>query len=143
MAIGPLNVIIRPDALAGDTRRLGRGDRHGGLGFFRISGGLVLAVQFALHRALRPLEQVMAALDITGKGRFDTRLPVFEVPGGPPSRAFNGMADRLAHTVDENVCLEAEREVARRAVVVGKPIGKRLPASSMTNWRRGSLRSVR
>lgn len=114
VAIGPLNVIIRPDA---SRAILDAWDEVTGMvgwafGFLAV---LFLAVQFALHRALRPLEQVMAALDITGKGRFDTRLPVFEVPElGRLSRAFNGMADRLAHAVDENVCLEAEREVARR-----------------------------
>jgi two-component system sensor histidine kinase UhpB len=46
-----------------------------------------------LHHALKPLENVMAALDRTGQGNFDTRLPT----DGPAElarlgHAFNGMA---------------------------------------------------
>ncbi|MBS1158849.1 MAG: hypothetical protein H6R15_1268 [Proteobacteria bacterium] len=68
----------------------------------------------ALDRALRPLEQVMTALDRTGSGRFDTRLPVFATPElGRLSRAFNGMADRLTEAVNDNVRLETEQELAR------------------------------
>ena len=78
---------------------------------------LLLAVLFvttrmALDRALRPLDQVMQALDRTGSGRFDTRLPVFSTPElGRISHAFNGMADRLVAAVNDNVRLETEREV--------------------------------
>lgn len=80
-----------------------------------LLGLLFLAVHRALDRALRPLGLVMAALDRTGSGCFDTRLPVFPVPElGRLSRAFNGMADRLAEAVDENVRMESEQEVARR-----------------------------
>lgn len=76
---------------------------------------LFLASRFALARALGPLNQVMTALDATGRGRFDTRLPVYPVPElGRLARAFNGMADRLAQAVDENVRLDSERETARR-----------------------------
>lgn len=76
---------------------------------------LFLGSRIALSRALRPLDQVMAALDRTGQGRFDTRLPAFETPElGRLSRAFNGMADRLASAVDDNVRLDTEREVALR-----------------------------
>ncbi len=76
---------------------------------------LFVGSRFALGRALRPLDQVMAALDRTGRGRFDTRLPVFATPElGRLSRAFNGMADRLADAVDDNVRLDTEREVAQR-----------------------------
>lgn len=76
---------------------------------------LFLASRFALARALEPLAQVMSALDATGRGRFDTRLPVYPVPElGRLARAFNGMADRLAQAVDENVRLDSERETARR-----------------------------
>jgi two-component system sensor histidine kinase UhpB len=74
---------------------------------------LFFATRFALDRALRPVGQVMAALDRTGHGRFDTRLPVFPVPElGRLARAFNGMADRLAQAVNENVRLENDRELA-------------------------------
>jgi len=76
---------------------------------------LFFATRFALDRALRPVGQVMAALDRTGHGRFDTRLPVFPVPElGRLARAFNGMADRLAQAVNENVRLENDRELAER-----------------------------
>jgi two-component system sensor histidine kinase UhpB len=76
---------------------------------------LFLAARRALDHALRPLGLVMAALDRTGHGRFDTRLPVFPVPElGRLAGAFNGMADRLAEAVNENVRLETEHELADR-----------------------------
>ena len=37
--------------------------------------GLFIGSWFAIHHALRPLENVVAALDRTGQGNFDTRLP--------------------------------------------------------------------
>lgn len=43
-------------------------------------GLLFAATRGALGRALRPLEQIMRALDRTGRGRFDTRLPLFATP---------------------------------------------------------------
>lgn len=76
---------------------------------------MFVAIHRALDRALRPLDLVMRALDRTGHGRFDTRLPDFSTPElDRLSRAFNGMADRLAVAVDDNVRLETEREVAQR-----------------------------
>ncbi len=78
-----------------------------------LLGVIFFASRHALDRALRPLAQVMQALDRTGAGRFDTRLPVFATPElGRLSRAFNGMADRLNAAVNDNVRLETEREVA-------------------------------
>jgi two-component system sensor histidine kinase UhpB len=75
---------------------------------------LFVVTRTALGRALHPLRQIMRALDSTGRGRFDTRLPVFSTPElGRISRAFNGMADRLGEAVDENVRLESAREVDR------------------------------
>lgn len=72
-------------------------------------------VRIALARALRPLDEIMAALELTGRGRFDTRLPQFAAPElGGLSRAFNGMADRLKAAVDENVRLEIDRDLAER-----------------------------
>ncbi|WP_226497631.1 HAMP domain-containing protein [Ferribacterium limneticum] len=80
-----------------------------------LLGVLFVATRTALGRALRPLAQIMRALDRTGRGRFDTRLPVFATPElGRISRAFNGMADRLGEAVDENVRLESAREVDRQ-----------------------------
>ncbi|MBI2306256.1 MAG: HAMP domain-containing protein [Rhodocyclales bacterium] len=80
---------------------------------------LFVGVRRALARALRPLGQVVAALDRTARRgadfRFDARLPSGDAPElDRLARAFNGMADRLAQAVDENVRLEADREVARR-----------------------------
>lgn len=75
---------------------------------------LFFAARRALDRALKPLEKLLAALDRTGQGRFDIRLPA---PAAPElarlARAYNGMADRLAQAVDENVRLESDQEVAR------------------------------
>jgi len=76
---------------------------------------LFFAARRALDRALRPLGLVMAALERTGRGRFDTRLPVFPVPElGRLAASFNGMADRLAEAVNENVRLESEHELCER-----------------------------
>jgi two-component system sensor histidine kinase UhpB len=78
-------------------------------------GFIFMATRVALSRALLPLDQIMHALDRTGRGGFDTRLPVFATPElGRISRAFNGMADRLGEAVDQNVRLESDREVSRR-----------------------------
>lgn len=80
-----------------------------------LLAALFLAARFALKRALCPLGHVMTALDRTGQGHFDTRLPVFPIPElGRLARAFNGMADRLAQAVDDNIQLEAERELSVR-----------------------------
>ena len=76
---------------------------------------VLLGVRLALYRALQPLDQIMQALDRTGQGRFDTRLPAFAAPElGRLARAFNGMADRLRSAVNENVRLETERELAEQ-----------------------------
>ena len=80
-----------------------------------LLGLMFIATRQALARALRPLDQVMLALDRTGSGAFDTRLPPFETQElARLSRAFNGMADRLKDAVNDNVRLETEREVAAR-----------------------------
>lgn len=80
-----------------------------------LLGLLFTATRLALDRALRPLAQVMDALDRTGRGRFDIRLPVFATPElARLSRAFNGMANRLRAAVDDNVRLETAHEVAEQ-----------------------------
>lgn len=80
-----------------------------------LLAGLFFAVRRSLDRGLRPLHQVMAALNHTGRGSFDTRLPVFLEPElGRLANAFNGMADRLAQAVNENVRLGIEREMSAR-----------------------------
>lgn len=80
-----------------------------------LLAALFFGIRLALRRALQPLDEIMGALDRTGRGRFDTRLPIFPDPElGRLARAFNGMADRLAAAVDENVRLETSRELAER-----------------------------
>jgi len=109
--VGGLHFVLNPDA----SRALI--DAWDDLSVMAGWALLLLAVLFvatraALDRALRPLDQVMQALDRTGSGRFDTRLPVFSTPElGRISHAFNGMADRLIAAVNDNVRLETEREV--------------------------------
>ncbi len=114
LALGELRIVLYPDA----SRALI--DAWDDL--IEMAGWALLllvlmfvAIHRALDRALRPLDLVMRALDRTGHGRFDTRLPDFATPElARLSRAFNGMADRLAVAVDDNVRLETEREVAQR-----------------------------
>lgn len=76
--------------------------------------GLFVGCWFAIDRALKPLGTVMAALERTGDGNFDTRLPV----DGPIelahlAEAFNAMALRLDRAVAENVRLSQEQAMAR------------------------------
>lgn len=114
LPVGELRLVLHPDASrsvidAWDDLLLMAGWAAVLLGL------LFAATRWALDRALRPLDMVMQALDRTGLGRFDTRLPVFPTPElGRLSRAFNGMADRLTTAVDDNVRLETEREVAEQ-----------------------------
>ncbi|MDD3353497.1 histidine kinase [Zoogloea sp.] len=76
--------------------------------------GLFAGCWFAIGRALAPLGSVMAALDRTGQGCFDTRLP----ENGPPelarvAAAFNGMAIRLTQAVADNARLAQDQAIAR------------------------------
>lgn len=111
LVVGELQLLLTPDA---SRSLLDAWDELLAMSGWALAllGLLFFATRRALDRALRPLAQVMQALDRTGAGRFDTRLPVFATPElGRLSRAFNGMADRLAAAVDSNVRLETEREV--------------------------------
>lgn len=75
---------------------------------------LFLVSRWALNRTLYPLTQIEAALERTGHGHFDTRLPVYPSHDlDRLARAFNGMADRLGEAVAENVRLHSESELAR------------------------------
>ena len=111
LAVGSLQLVLTPDS----SRSLidAWDDLLAMTGWaLLLLAALFLATRWALDRALRPLAQVMQALDRTGLGHFDTRLPVFATPElGRISRAFNGMADRLIAAVNDNVRLETEREV--------------------------------
>lgn len=111
-SVGQLRLILLPDP---SRAELDAWDELQAMAGWAVLGllALFLACRQALARALQPLEQVMQALDRTGRGRFDTRLPVFASPElGRLARAFNGMADRLKAAVDDNVRLETERELA-------------------------------
>ncbi|MEO8407398.1 MAG: ATP-binding protein [Oxalobacteraceae bacterium] len=75
---------------------------------------LFFATRWALNRALHPLDQIKAALECTGQGHFDTRLPLYASRDlNRLATAFNGMADRLNQAVNDNVRLDSERELAR------------------------------
>lgn len=75
---------------------------------------LFIATRWALNRALHPLDQIKAALECTGRGRFDTRLPLYASRDlNRLAGAFNGMADRLNQAVNDNVRLDSERELSR------------------------------
>ncbi|NMM28632.1 MAG: HAMP domain-containing protein [Glaciimonas sp.] len=75
---------------------------------------LFIAARWALNQALHPLDQIRAALERTGQGRFDTRLPVYASHDlNRLANAFNGMADRLNEAVNDNVRLDSERELSR------------------------------
>ncbi len=79
-----------------------------------LLASLFIATRWALNRALHPLDQIKAALERTGRGRFDTRLPLYASRDlNRLATAFNGMADRLNEAVNDNVRLDSERELAR------------------------------
>lgn len=112
--VGALRLRLEPDA---SRSLLDAWDqlRWLGLGLGAFLAVLCLLVRQALLGALRPLDQVLAALDSMGLGHFETRLPIFPTSElSRLARAFNGMADRLKLAVDENVRLETERELSAR-----------------------------
>lgn len=114
VAAGELTLILHPDA---SRATLDAWDELRAMAGWAavLLAALFFTVRHALNRALRPLGQVMAALDRTGRGCFDTRLPVFREPElGRLAHAFNGMADRLVEAVNDNVRLGSERELNER-----------------------------
>lgn len=114
LAVGDLQLVLQPDP---SRALLDAWDDLVAMAGWALAllGVLFVATRQALALALRPLGQVMQALERTGSGRFDTRLPDFATPElGRLARAFNGMADRLRAAVDDNVRLDTEREVAHR-----------------------------
>lgn len=75
---------------------------------------LFLATRRLLDRALAPLEQIRGALERTGRGRHDLRLPVYAARElNLLAHAYNGMADRLDQAVNDNVRLYSECELAQ------------------------------
>lgn len=110
---GPLTITLQPDASRAIVNLWDDLAAAAGRAALALAG-LFAGCWFALGRALRPLDSVMAALDRTGQGRFDTRLP----ETGPAelvrlAQAFNGMAGRLDLAVAENVRLTQEQALAR------------------------------
>ena len=111
--VGDLTVLIHPDP---SRATLDAWDDLCEMAIWAVAFLLVLFVgaRVALDRALRPLDSLISALDRTGRGRFDIRLPVHLAPElGRLARAYNGMADRLVEAVNENVRLENDQEMAR------------------------------
>ncbi len=88
IAAGELTLVLRPDA---SRATLDAWDELCAMAGWAVAmlAALFLAACYALDRALRPLGQVMAALDRTGQGRFDTRLPAIgsTMPTCFPARA--------------------------------------------------------
>ncbi len=68
--------------------------------FFVLINGLVW---WAVSRAMRPIEQILAALGEIGHGNLAARLPSFGLPEmSRISVGFNHMAATLEHSVTEN-----------------------------------------
>ncbi|PKO31588.1 MAG: histidine kinase [Betaproteobacteria bacterium HGW-Betaproteobacteria-7] len=114
LLVGNLRLVLQPDA---SRSVIDAWDDLLALAGWALAllGLLFVAIRQALALALRPLGLVMQALDRTGRGRFDTRLPVFATAElARLSSAFNGMSDRLQVAVDDNVRLETEHELAHR-----------------------------
>jgi two-component system, NarL family, sensor histidine kinase UhpB len=60
-------------------------------------------VWWAVGQAMRPVEQIRAALDAVGAGKLDTRMPPLDVPElAGVSDDFNHMAGYLQRSVAEN-----------------------------------------
>jgi two-component system, NarL family, sensor histidine kinase UhpB len=75
---------------------------------------LFLATRRLLDRTLAPLDQIRNALECTGRGHFDRRLPVYAAHElNLLAHAYNGMADRLNEAVNDNVRLYGERDLAQ------------------------------
>ncbi|HJV00389.1 MAG TPA: ATP-binding protein [Burkholderiaceae bacterium] len=75
---------------------------------------LFLSTRLLLDRTLAPLAQIRAALERTGHGRHDQRLPVYAARElNLLAHAYNGMADRLDQAVSDNVRLYSECELAQ------------------------------
>lgn len=60
-------------------------------------------VFWAVNRALRPVDRIMAALTELELGRLETRLPAFTLPElASISGKFNAMAQTLQHSIQNN-----------------------------------------
>ncbi len=80
------------------------------LGFF---AALNAVVYWFVGRALRPVGEVVEALSHMEEGRFHARLPRYALPElDRISDGFNRMAERLDQSLDQNLLLTREQEMA-------------------------------
>ena len=111
--IGQLKVVLTPDA---SRAVLDIWDDLASVGFI-ISSLLLLVFLLSwwmLSRALRPLDEIVAALQNTGEGNFNIRLPVYPVQEmGRLAQTFNNMSECLRAAVHDNIQLESERDRAQ------------------------------
>lgn len=111
---GQLTFIVAPDPAPATERAWVELRAMAGRALVILVASLLLTY-WALRHSLQPLEVVVRALDRTGEGSFDMRLPVLPVPElDRLARSFNGMIDGLHRAVDENVRLHSEQVIATR-----------------------------
>lgn len=86
------------------------------LGFFVLVNVLVF---WLLGRSLRPIGKILGGLSEMEKGRFDTRLPRFELPEFDAiSHTFNRMAENLEQSLAENQRLALVTKQSSDAIII-------------------------
>ena len=86
------------------------------LGFFVLVNVLVF---WLLGRSLRPIGKILGGLSEMEKGRFDTRLPRFELPEFDAiSHTFNRMAENLEESLAENQRLALVTKQSSDAIII-------------------------
>ena len=86
------------------------------LGFFVLVNVLVF---WLLGRSLRPIGKILGGLSEMEKGRFDTRLPRFELPEFDAiSHTFNRMAENLEESLAENRRLALVAKQSSDAIII-------------------------
>lgn len=108
-AAGDRSIVLRPDTSRAVLDAWD--DITGALGWAGMALLLVWWVtRAALDRALAPLSQIEAALSRGAGGRFDTRLPTFQVKEiDQVAESYNRLADSLDQTRARNVRLEEDQ----------------------------------
>lgn len=110
---GGLTLVLTPDASRASV------DAWDSALTITLWAGALLALMFLatrslLDRTLAPLEQIRGALERTGRGHFNLRLPVYAARElNLLAHAYNGMADRLNEAVNDNVRLYSECELTQ------------------------------
>lgn len=77
------------------------------LGLLGLAGMFFIAVNlmvyWAVGRALRPVNEILGAIDAVERGHLDVRLPHFKLPElARIGRKFNDMAQALQHSISNN-----------------------------------------